>query len=69
MDKHKAQTIINQAFEDFSSLAHNEIEQAVDFALLGLDQGSLRVAEKNKEDWQTHEWLKKAILFIFSPQT
>ena len=30
-----------------------------------LDQGLIRVAEKNKYDWQINEWVKKAILLYF----
>lgn len=34
--------------------------------ILGLlDSGHLRVAEKIQGDWQTHEWIKKAILLYF----
>jgi len=38
------------------------IESVID----ALDQGKLRVASKNSEGhWQTHEWVKKAILLYF----
>ncbi len=30
-----------------------------------LDQGLIRVAEKNKDGWQINEWVKKAILLYF----
>jgi 2,3,4,5-tetrahydropyridine-2-carboxylate N-succinyltransferase len=38
---------------------------AVEAALAGLDDGSLRVAEKVGNDWQVHQWLKKAVLLSF----
>jgi 2,3,4,5-tetrahydropyridine-2-carboxylate N-succinyltransferase len=38
---------------------------AVDDALAGLDEGSLRVAEKVDGEWVTNEWLKQAILLYF----
>jgi 2,3,4,5-tetrahydropyridine-2-carboxylate N-succinyltransferase len=38
---------------------------AVETALEGLDNGSLRVAEKIGGDWKVHEWLKKAVLLSF----
>src|SRR5690242_20676885 len=38
---------------------------AVEAVLDGLDNGSLRVAEKINGQWQVHEWLKKAVLLSF----
>jgi 2,3,4,5-tetrahydropyridine-2,6-dicarboxylate N-succinyltransferase len=38
---------------------------AVEAALEGLDNGSLRVAEKLDGTWKVHEWLKKAVLLSF----
>ena len=39
--------------------------EAVEAALAGLDDGSLRVAEKIDGAWKVHEWLKKAVLLSF----
>jgi 2,3,4,5-tetrahydropyridine-2,6-dicarboxylate N-succinyltransferase len=39
--------------------------EAVDAALDGLDDGTLRVAEKTGSGWQVHQWLKKAVLLSF----
>ena len=39
--------------------------QAVEAALDGLDDGSLRVAEKIDGEWRVHQWLKKAVLLSF----
>src|ERR1700679_3323709 len=39
--------------------------EAVAAALAGLDDGSLRVAEKVDGAWQVHQWLKKAVLLSF----
>ena len=38
---------------------------AVEAALAGLDDGSLRVAEPADGGWIVHEWLKKAVLLSF----
>jgi 2,3,4,5-tetrahydropyridine-2-carboxylate N-succinyltransferase len=38
---------------------------AVEAALDGMDDGSLRVAEKTAGGWQVHQWLKKAVLLSF----
>src|SRR5262249_51017615 len=38
---------------------------AMEQALAGLDDGSLRVAEKRDGEWHVHQWLKKAVLLSF----
>ncbi|OOS05155.1 2,3,4,5-tetrahydropyridine-2,6-dicarboxylate N-succinyltransferase [Moraxella cuniculi DSM 21768] len=62
-------TIIEQAFEDRANFtaetASSEIRQAVEAAIEGLDNGSLRVAEKINGEWIVHQWLKKAVLLSF----
>jgi 2,3,4,5-tetrahydropyridine-2-carboxylate N-succinyltransferase len=65
----KQQNIIDQAWENRASLnpaaAPRELRDAIEFALAGLDAGSLRVAEKRAGEWITHQWLKKAVLLSF----
>jgi len=39
--------------------------KAVDAAIAGLDDGSLRVAEPAGDGWTVNEWLKKAVLLSF----
>ncbi len=39
--------------------------KAVDEALAGLDDGSLRVAEPGHDGWVVHPWLKMAVLLAF----
>ncbi len=62
-------TVIEQAWEDRASLspsaAPTAVREAVDHALLGLDKGELRVAEKIGGQWTVHQWLKKAVLLSF----
>jgi 2,3,4,5-tetrahydropyridine-2,6-dicarboxylate N-succinyltransferase len=42
------------------------VRDAVETALAGLDDGSLRVAERMEDGrWQVHQWLKKAVLLSF----
>ena len=42
------------------------VRDAVGAALGGLDDGSLRVAERTADgSWQVHQWLKKAVLLSF----
>lgn len=55
--------IIEQAFEDRAQLSSSncpqDIRDAVEQALAGLDNGSLRVAEKQGGEWVVNQWLKK----------
>jgi 2,3,4,5-tetrahydropyridine-2-carboxylate N-succinyltransferase len=64
------QTLIEDAWQHQDTLSANLQEQAhileaVDQALFLLDQGTVRIAEKINGTWQTHAWLKKAILLSF----
>jgi len=60
---------IEAAWERRSELspksASDDIRSAVDTALAGLDNGSLRVAEPSDNGWRVNEWLKKAVLLSF----
>jgi 2,3,4,5-tetrahydropyridine-2-carboxylate N-succinyltransferase len=51
--------------ESISPATKGEWRDAVDAALDGLDDGSLRVAEPSGNGWQVHQWLKKAVLLSF----
>ena len=59
--------IINDAWENRTEpdALTDGVRAAVDEALAGLDSGALRIAEKTSDDWQVHEWLKKAVLLSF----
>jgi 2,3,4,5-tetrahydropyridine-2-carboxylate N-succinyltransferase len=65
----QAQATIDQAWEERASLAPGKapaaLREAIEFALQGLDAGTLRVAEKLGAEWVTHQWLKKAVLLSF----
>lgn len=39
--------------------------EAIMSVLAGLNNGSIRVAEKTAEGWQTNQWVKKAVLLSF----
>ncbi len=53
------------ARDSMNSATQGEVRDAVRTALAGLDDGSLRVAEKNDGEWQVNQWLKKAVLLSF----
>jgi 2,3,4,5-tetrahydropyridine-2,6-dicarboxylate N-succinyltransferase len=68
------QQIIEDAFEDRANInpanASAEIKDAVASVLADLDTGKLRVASRigESQDWETHQWLKKAVLLSFRLQ-
>jgi 2,3,4,5-tetrahydropyridine-2-carboxylate N-succinyltransferase len=64
------QQLIDQAWEAratiSASTASPELRAAVAATLGGLDNGSLRVAEKESSGvWRVHQWIKKAVLLSF----
>ncbi len=67
-DRSHLENIINKAWENRDSLSPTttgEIPEAVREILFELDRGELRVAEKINVQWQTHAWIKKAIMLSF----
>ncbi len=65
------QSIIEAAFEGRANInpanATSEIKSTVASVLNDLDQGKLRVASRiaDTQQWETHQWLKKAVLLSF----
>ncbi|MDD2932427.1 MAG: 2,3,4,5-tetrahydropyridine-2,6-dicarboxylate N-succinyltransferase [Methylotenera sp.] len=65
------QSIIEAAFEDRANInpanASAEIKATVAAVLADLDSGKLRVASRvgDTQQWETHQWLKKAVLLSF----
>jgi 2,3,4,5-tetrahydropyridine-2-carboxylate N-succinyltransferase len=53
------------ARDTISIATQGDVRDAVQSALAGLDDGSLRVAEKRDGTWQVNQWLKKAVLLSF----
>lgn len=51
--------------EEIDFTTAGEVREAVDATLTKIDNGELRVAEKNAEDWHVNQWAKKAILLSF----
>jgi len=60
---------VTAAWEDRASLSPDtkgEYRDAVETAIMALDSGDMRVAEKTgNNDWVVHQWLKKAVLLGF----
>ncbi len=63
------QQIIDTAFDNRASLsptsAPAEVREAVEEVIAGLDNGSLRVAQKVDGQWIVNQWVKKAVLISF----
>lgn len=68
------QSIIEAAFEDRANInpanASAEVKSTVAAVLADLDSGTLRVASRigDTQQWETHQWLKKAVLLSFRLQ-
>lgn len=65
------QSIIEDAFENRANILPNNVDKkvkdAINEVLDGLNNGQLRVATRiaDSQDWETHQWLKKAVLLSF----
>jgi len=63
------QNIIDQAWENRAEInpgnGATELRDAVSHVINGLDNGSIRVAEKTSGDWVVNQWVKKAVLLSF----
>lgn len=57
---------IEDAWENRAMLQDEKVKEFIYSVIELLDQGRIRVAEKINGEWQTHEWVKKAILLYFA---
>lgn len=66
------QIVIEHAWERRAEVSPRkpraELKRAVAQTIEGLDRGQLRVAEKIRGEWHTHQWIKKAVLLSFRLQ-
>lgn len=71
MSQSLAQTI-ESAWENRTEFspkqAPQEVREAVQQVIEGLDKGVLRVAQKENGQWVTNQWIKKAVLLSFRLQ-
>jgi 2,3,4,5-tetrahydropyridine-2-carboxylate N-succinyltransferase len=68
MSTAQLKSVIERAFDARDTVntgTKGEVREAVEEALLALDRGELRVAEKFQGTWEVHQWLKKAVLLSF----
>jgi 2,3,4,5-tetrahydropyridine-2-carboxylate N-succinyltransferase len=59
------ENIINQAWSNRDLLKNELTVNAVEKVIAKLDAGELRVAEKINNKWETHQWIKKAVVLYF----
>jgi 2,3,4,5-tetrahydropyridine-2-carboxylate N-succinyltransferase len=62
----KIQALVEAAFSDRTLLSNPETQDAIREVIDSLDTGELRVATKEGNDWQVHQWIKKAVLLYFA---
>mgnify|MGYP001435605661 CR=1 FL=1 len=60
---------IEAAFADRTRLQDPAHRDAVMAAMTGLDQGTLRVAEKVEGEWRVNAWLMQAVNLYFAITT
>ena len=67
MDLENLKARIETAFanRDALNVEDSALRQAVETAIAGLDDGSLRVAQPVDGQWQVNQWLKMAVLLYF----
>ncbi|HEU5435088.1 MAG TPA: 2,3,4,5-tetrahydropyridine-2,6-dicarboxylate N-succinyltransferase [Telluria sp.] len=63
------QTLIDTAWEQRAEInpanGSAELREAVAHVIAGLDDGSMRVAQKEGGNWIVNQWIKKAVLLSF----
>lgn len=57
--------IIEKAWEERSLLSEAKTQEAIRYVIDQLDQGELRVAEPDKNEWKVNDWVKKAVIMYF----
>lgn len=60
--------IIENAWENRSSLNDKDVKIAIKTIVDELDRGTKRVAEVIEGEWVVHEWIKKAVILYFPIQ-
>ena len=65
MNKDYIQMIENAYDTNLEDIDLNVIEKLVEDVIIGLNQGTYRVAEYKNGTWYVNQWVKKAILLSF----
>ena len=59
------ENIINNAWENRILLKEKKTIESIEKVINLLDEGKIRVAEKNNDTWEINEWIKKAVVLYF----
>lgn len=59
------ENIINNAWENRLLLKERKTIESIEKVINLLDEGKIRVAEKNNDTWEINEWIKKAVVLYF----
>ena len=59
------ENIINNAWENRLLLKEKNTIKSIEKVINLLDEGEIRVAEKNNNTWEINEWIKKAVVLYF----
>ena len=62
------QKIIESAWDDRALLKDQKVVEAIRLVISHLNNGELRVAEKNSGSWLVNDWVKKAVILYFPIQ-
>lgn len=62
------QKLIEKYYDQNLDPKDSKIKRAIKDTISGLNDGSLRVAEKQGNEWKVNQWIKKAILLYFKIQ-
>jgi len=68
MNESELRSAVDAGWEERQSVTpstHGALRKAVDAAMMGLDEGRFAVAVKRNGQWETEQWLKKAVLLSF----
>ncbi len=61
----KLKETIEAAWDDRAMLADKSVQNAIHEVVEQLDQGILRVAQKEPDGWKVNDWIKKAVILYF----
>jgi 2,3,4,5-tetrahydropyridine-2,6-dicarboxylate N-succinyltransferase len=66
LESNELQPLVEAAYQNKLLLVEANIREAVQQTMEGLNDGTLRVAERHGDEWVTHAWVKQAVLLFFS---
>ncbi len=61
----KLKETIEAAWDDRGLLGEKSVQEAIHEVVDQLDQGVLRVAQKEPDGWKVNDWVKKAVILYF----